>query len=67
MTRQEYEMICHAAFWGEEERMIENRTLHESGRVFNCKADTFNVKVGDEWRQWGRQVCDESGPAIQKG
>jgi hypothetical protein len=38
-----------------EERMIENRTLHEQAG-FQCKADTFNVKVGDEWRQWGRQV-----------
>jgi len=46
MKRQEYEKICHAAFWGEE-RMIENNALHETGRVFNCKDDTFNVKVGD--------------------
>jgi hypothetical protein len=66
MTRQEYENVCHAAFWGEE-RKIENRALNETGRVFNCKADTFNVKVGDEWRQWGRQVCDESGPERQQG
>jgi hypothetical protein len=66
MTRQEYESICHAAFWGEK-RTIENIALHETGRVFNCKADTFNVKVGDEWRQWGRQVCDESIPEGQDG
>jgi hypothetical protein len=66
MTRQEYENICHATFWGEE-RIIENRSLQETGRVFNCRADTFNVKVGDEWRQWGRQVCDESGPEGRQG
>lgn len=61
MTRQEYEKICHAAFGGET-YVVENRVLHEKGEVFNCKADTFNVRVGDEWRQWGRQVCEVSGP-----
>jgi len=58
MKRQEYEDICHAAFWGEKPQ-VENPALHEKGEVFNCKNDTFNVKVGDEWRQWGRQICVE--------
>ena len=62
MTRREYEKLCQASFWGEE-HLVENRSLHEKGKVFNCNADTFNVQVGDQWRQWGRQVCDEVGSA----
>lgn len=59
MTRQEYEKICRAVYGGEE-FVVENVTLHEKARVFNCKSDTFNVRVGSQWRQWGRQVCEET-------
>jgi len=60
MTRQKYEKICQASFGGEV-HVVENRALHEQGTVFSCKSDTFNVRVGNDWRQWGWQVCEEVG------
>jgi hypothetical protein len=60
MTRQEYDGICRAAYGGED-IIVENKGLHERGQVFNCKLDTFHVRVGNEIRQWGRKVCERDG------
>lgn len=60
MTREQYEKICRAAYWGEEQK-IENQALQETGVVFNCRSDTFNVKIGGEIRQWGRKICEGTG------
>jgi hypothetical protein len=64
MKHFEYKKVCEEAFSGEE-LVVENRGLHEKGKVYTCDAESFNVLVKGEWRLWSRQIC-ETVPGTEK-
>ena len=58
MSHYEYEDVCNATAGGED-HLVENLKTHDVGRIINCRRDYFNVQVGEGWRVWSREDCEE--------
>jgi len=59
MTRLDYRNICEEVSNGEG-RMLENAKTHDVGKILSCHSEYFNVEVGEGWRVWSRDECEET-------
>ncbi len=65
MTRLDYQNICELASDGKD-KMLENQKSHQVGKILSCNHGYFNVKVGQGWQVWSREICEEAAAGRSK-
>ena len=64
MKREEFTKCCQAAEEGNE-IYLENLGSHESGRLIYCSGDRFQVRVGEQRKEWSPAMCEETGSSSE--
>ena len=59
MTEREFKILCNAVRGGED-RFVENRDSHYSGKIVACGADRFEVEISGRRESWPMGSCVET-------